>query len=116
MLSHFLLYDRNESKLIEEIVKDVSKKLSHFFSSASKGIVGIDENFEYIEPLLAIESSEVRILGIWRMGGIGKTTIAKAIFEKYSSQYEGCCFLENVREESQKYRLFFYIRNLFLNY
>ena len=37
------------------------------------------------------------------MGGIGKITIAKVVFDKYSPQYEGCCFLDNVREESQKY-------------
>ena len=37
------------------------------------------------------------------MGGIGKTTIARDIFDKYSHEYEGCCFLENVRERSGKY-------------
>ena len=99
------LYDRNESKLIEEIIKDVSKKLSHIFLGVSNGLVGIDENIECIESLLAIESSEVRILGIWGMGGIGKTTIAEAVFDKYSSQYEGYCFLENVREESERHGL-----------
>ncbi|XP_052113919.1 disease resistance protein RPV1-like [Arachis duranensis] len=39
------------------------------------------------------------------MGGIGKTTIAQVIFNKYSSQYEGCCFLKNVKEESQRHGL-----------
>ncbi|XP_028752097.1 disease resistance-like protein DSC1 [Neltuma alba] len=35
------------------------------------------------------------------MGGIGKSTIAKTIFLKYSFHYEGSCFLENVREKSR---------------
>ncbi|XP_061354746.1 disease resistance protein RPV1-like [Gastrolobium bilobum] len=39
---------------------------------------------------------------MWGMGGIGKTTIANALFAKLSSQYEGSCFLANVREEFQK--------------
>ncbi|MED6147930.1 hypothetical protein PIB30_048429 [Stylosanthes scabra] len=51
-----------------------------------------------------MEPNEVGILGIWGMGGIGKTTIARVIFNKYSSQYEGCCFLENEREQSQTQR------------
>jgi hypothetical protein len=33
------------------------------------------------------------------MGGIGKTTIAEAIYTKVSSQYEGCYFAANVREK-----------------
>ena len=46
------------------------------FLSQSKGLVGIGENLECFESLLAIKPSEVRMLGIWGMPGIGKTTIA----------------------------------------
>ncbi|MED6207173.1 hypothetical protein PIB30_033367 [Stylosanthes scabra] len=92
----------DESELTEEIVKNISQKLSQLFSYASEGLIGIDENFKHIQSLLKIESNEIQILGIWGMGGIGKTTLAKAVFDRYSSQYDGCCFLKNVREESQK--------------
>ncbi|XP_042962564.1 disease resistance protein RUN1-like [Carya illinoinensis] len=34
-------------------------------------------------------------------GGIGKKTIAKAIYNIISSKYEGSCFLKNIRETSQ---------------
>ncbi|MED6207179.1 hypothetical protein PIB30_033373 [Stylosanthes scabra] len=93
---------QDESKFIEEIVKDILEKLSNIFSTESTVLVGIDDIFRSIESLLAIESSEVRIIGIWGMGGIGKTTIAEFLFDKYSSQYEGSRMLKNVREESQK--------------
>lgn len=39
------------------------------------------------------------------MGGIGKTTLACAAFNQFSTRFEGCCFLGNVREESKKHGL-----------
>ena len=39
------------------------------------------------------------------MAGIGKTTIAKVVYERIYTQFEGCCFLSNVREQSQKFGL-----------
>ncbi|GAY68560.1 hypothetical protein CUMW_265110, partial [Citrus unshiu] len=64
-------------------------------------LVGVESIVEEIESLLAVESKDVYCLGIWGIGGIGKTTIARAIFDKISSDFEGSCFLENVIEESQ---------------
>ena len=49
---------------------------------------------------LCIGLDNVRSVGIWGMGVIGKTTIARAIYEQIYTQFEGCCFLENVREGS----------------
>nr|KYP74673.1 TMV resistance protein N [Cajanus cajan] len=36
------------------------------------------------------------------MGGIGKTTIAKALFSQLFPQYDAVCFLANVREEAKR--------------
>src|ERR1044072_5574268 len=47
------------------------------------------------------------------MGGIGKTTIAKAMFAEHFPQYDSVCFMQNVREESQKHGLA-YIREKLL--
>jgi len=78
--------------------------LTNFSPSGSNGLVGIDQNIAQIQSLLLKESSEVRFVGIWGMGGIGKTTIARTIFDKYSPEYEGCCFL-NVKEEVERHGL-----------
>ena len=41
------------------------------------------------------------MVGIHGLGGIGKTTIAKAIYNRIVDHFEGSCLLENVREKSR---------------
>ncbi|RDX73545.1 TMV resistance protein N, partial [Mucuna pruriens] len=96
---------RTESDLIEDIIKVVLQKLNHKYPNDYRGLFISDENYTNIESLLKIESDEVRVIGIWGMGGIGKTTLASAIFHKVSCQYKGTCFLENVEEESKRHGL-----------
>ncbi|KAJ7963193.1 putative disease resistance protein (TIR-NBS-LRR class) [Quillaja saponaria] len=45
------------------------------------------------------------MIGLWGMGGIGKTTIAETIYKKLSINYEGCCFVGNVREKFVKHEV-----------
>ncbi|KAH9782280.1 ADP-ribosyl cyclase/cyclic ADP-ribose hydrolase [Citrus sinensis] len=96
---------RLESKLINEIANHILKRLVDqvFRPNDNKNqLVGVESRVEEIESLLGAQSKDVYALGIWGIGGIGKATIARATFDKISSDFEGSCFLENVREESQK--------------
>lgn len=51
------------------------------------------------------KSGDVLFVGICGMAGIGKTTIARLVYEQLSSQFEGSSFLANVREVGEKYGL-----------
>ncbi|KAL5845707.1 hypothetical protein ACOSQ3_009231 [Xanthoceras sorbifolium] len=91
------------SRLVDEIVKDISQKLNDISSpSESEGLVGINSRIEKVKSLLCIKMSDFRIVGIWGMGGIGKTTITESVLYQSSSEFEGQYFIANVREESGK--------------
>jgi hypothetical protein len=86
-------------------VQSIWKRLNDASPSKLRGLVGVDSRIEQINKLLSTVSSDVRTIGIWGMGGIGKTTIAGAFYDSFSSQYEGHHFLQNIRQESEKGRL-----------
>ncbi|XP_031257670.1 disease resistance protein RPP2B-like isoform X2 [Pistacia vera] len=94
---------RPESALIEEIVENIVKKLNQMSLSDNKDLVGVKSKIEEIELLLRLELQDVSSnVGIWGMGCIGKTTLARAIFNKISSQFDIAHFQDDVREECKK--------------
>ena len=44
---------------------------------------------------------DVRFIGIWAMGGMGKTTLARVAYKMVSKKFEACCIIYNVREKCE---------------
>jgi hypothetical protein len=99
----FFLCCRNESGIIEEIVQKIDYELSQTFSSVSEDLVGIDSRVRAVSDMLFGGQNDVRIIGICGMGGIGKSTIARVVYDKIRCEFEGSCFLANVREGFEKH-------------
>ncbi|KAK9940374.1 hypothetical protein M0R45_017038 [Rubus argutus] len=89
---------KDDGDLIEKIVQDTFHKLIHVSSSKPHGLVGMDYHLNEMYSLLGLGVDDVRFVVIWGMGGIGKTTIAKAVYDEIACQFDHCCFLYDVKD------------------
>ncbi|XP_021833400.1 TMV resistance protein N-like [Prunus avium] len=90
-----------EATFINNIVDEIlSKVLGRTYLNVAKYPVGIRSHVQDVKKLLDVGGNGRRMVGIWGTSGIGKTTIAKAIWNEIAHKFEGSCFLPNVREGS----------------
>ncbi|KAG5549271.1 hypothetical protein RHGRI_014582 [Rhododendron griersonianum] len=94
--------DGHEARFIKKIIKVVGDKLSRTALNIAPHLVGMHSRVKNIQLWLEDGPSNVGIVAICGMGGIGKTTIATFLYNLNFSRFEGSSFIADVREISQQ--------------
>nr|XP_028952971.1 TMV resistance protein N-like [Malus domestica] len=101
-LGGMVLGDRYEGQFIQEIVEEIRNKVGHAALDVAPFAVGMDNRVQDLNMWLQDGSNDVGVAVICGMGGIGKSTIAKAAYNRNFDRFQGSSFLADIRESAEQ--------------
>ncbi|KAL2318717.1 hypothetical protein Fmac_032593 [Flemingia macrophylla] len=103
---HCLIYasHKYEINLIEELVDTVYKNIAPKRLHSGQNLIGLGPRLDEVKSLLDMKPNDktIRMLGIYGLGGIGKTELAKALYDEIAQDFDSACFLADVSDKSKK--------------
>ncbi|KAI3683225.1 hypothetical protein L1987_83725 [Smallanthus sonchifolius] len=88
---------RKETELIEEVVIDIHRRLGVPLTSTLPLLIGMDYYIDLISSWLTDGSCHTTdILTVVGMSGIGKTSLAKYVFQLHSNKFHKSSFIEGI--------------------
>ncbi|WJX36734.1 nascent polypeptide-associated complex beta subunit [Trifolium repens] len=103
---HFKPGSEPEYKFIGNIVEEVSIKINRVPLHVANNPVGLESRMLEVTSLLGLQSDErVNMVGIYGIGGIGKSTTARAVHNLIADKFEVVCFLADIRERENHHGL-----------
>lgn len=101
--------ERHEHLLIHEVAARVLQELKKDDQIVTEALVGIDHHVQKVMRKLGVVYSDgqavkvpdkdVRVVGICGMLGVGKTTLAKVVFNEMRMWFDACSFLQGISSE-----------------
>ncbi|KAK2986974.1 hypothetical protein RJ640_024872 [Escallonia rubra] len=88
--------DGYEAKFIQDIVQVLQGKVSRTPLNIPGYLIGIDNKVNSISSWLHNGPSDVGIMSIWGSGGVGKTTIAKRVFDLNLKSFDAGSFQSDI--------------------
>lgn len=132
MVSVFHLFCSSESEFITLIIEKVVSRISllevenpSIISTSGRGknsklstgigekhesalnkcpLFGLEQRMKQLEEKLEFDRNETRIIGVVGIAGIGKTTLAMMLHEKWNCKFVRCAPLLGIRKMAEDYR------------
>ncbi|KAG7941012.1 hypothetical protein I3843_16G016400 [Carya illinoinensis] len=100
-LSGCHLQNGRESEFIKTIVDSIFRELSDTISIVDEdNLIGIEYPVsKLLDSHLQTCRNEVCFIGLCGMSGIGKTTLARVVFQRIHFKFQACSFLDNISAE-----------------